>query len=86
MELAEVTEKLADHGALLARHDERLDNLEEHRRRQNGSLDELRREVKDMREKDMRELRDKFTAILGGLVVSLILLVINLVITYGMRG
>lgn len=86
MELAEVTEMVVEHEATLGRHDERITSLEEHRRRQNGSLDELRREVKDMREKDMRELRDKFTAILGGLVVSLILLVINLVITYGMRG
>lgn len=77
MELAEVTEMVVEHEATLGRHDERLDNLEEHRKRQNGSLDRMAEDVK--------ALRDKFTAILAGTVVSLIMLVINLIVTMAGR-
>lgn len=55
----------------------KTENLEEYRDKQNGALLRLTEQMEDMRR--------WLTGLLGGMVVSLILLVINLVITYGMR-
>ncbi len=55
----------------------KTENLEEYRDRQNGALQRLADQVDD--------IRRSVTGLLGGLVVSLILLVANLVVTFSAR-
>ncbi|MGE5553288.1 MAG: hypothetical protein ACM3XZ_05115 [Betaproteobacteria bacterium] len=57
--------------------DARVENLEQYKEKQNGSLQRLADQVD--------EIRRSITGLLGGLVVSLILLVANLVVTFSMR-
>lgn len=57
--------------------DARVENLEQYKEKQNGSLQRLADQVD--------EIRRSVTGLLGGLVVSLILLVANLVVTFSMR-
>ncbi|MGE5552815.1 MAG: hypothetical protein ACM3XZ_02690 [Betaproteobacteria bacterium] len=55
----------------------KVENLEEYRDRQNGALQRLTDQVD--------EIRRWLTSLLGGMVVSLVLLVVNLVVTFGRR-
>lgn len=67
-----VIDNCIEHDTKLTKIEEEIANLQDWQKRQNGSLQEIERELKEQG-KRQRE-------ILGGLVVSLILLIINLLI------
>jgi hypothetical protein len=54
-----------------------VENLKDYRDKQNGALLRLTEQTE--------EIRRWLTGLLGGMVVSLLLLVVNLVVTWGMR-
>ncbi|MDI6872558.1 MAG: hypothetical protein QME79_14640 [Bacillota bacterium] len=55
----------------------KVENLEEYRDRQNGALQRLADQVE--------QIHRWLTSLLGGMVVSLVLLVVNLIVTFGRR-
>lgn len=70
---------------LVARHDERIEHLEMWQQKQNGSLQALEARVSDLQEKQeerFRSIEAWLRGIMGGLLVSLAMLVADLL----MRG
>ena len=63
-------EKVNDMGVLLGKHDERLKKLEEWQSKQNGSLLRLEQKVEG--------IYSWLIGLMGGMIVSLILLVVNM--------
>jgi hypothetical protein len=74
MEMCEAHVRLSNDLAALGA---RVDNLDEYKEKQNGALLRVADSVQGMQR--------WLTGLLGGMVVSLILLVANLVVTFGMR-
>lgn len=65
-------ENCIEHDNRLTKLEEEIENLEEWQKRQNGTLQKIQEELEE-------QLKTQRT-ILGGLVVSLILLILNLII------
>ncbi|MDI6872109.1 MAG: hypothetical protein QME79_12350 [Bacillota bacterium] len=55
----------------------KVEGLEDYRDRQNGALQRLAEQVE--------QIHRWLTSLLGGMVVSLVLLIVNLIVTFGMR-
>jgi tetrahydromethanopterin S-methyltransferase subunit G len=66
----ELTERVGKLEVTVGRHEERLEKVEEYQERQNGSLQRL--------EEKMDALNKWLIGLLGGVITSLILLLINL--------
>jgi len=64
-------EKVSDMAVILAKHEERINKLEEWQSKQNGSLLRLEQKVEG--------IYSWLIGLMGGMIVSLILLVINMV-------
>lgn len=68
----EVEEKVNNMAIVLAKHDERLQKLEEWQAKQNGSLQRL--------EQKMDGLHMWVIGLMGGIIASLILLIVNIAV------
>ncbi len=64
-------EKVGDMAVILAKHEERINKLEEWQSKQNGSLLRLEQKVEG--------IYSWLIGLMGGMIVSLILLVVNMV-------
>jgi len=74
---------MEDVATLLARHDEKIEALEMWQQKQNGSLQRLEDRVTKLhehQEERFRSIESWLRQIMGGLIVSLLLLVLDLVL------